>query len=132
MPRRINALCDRLLLSGYLAGKTDFTREDAESVASEIEDEVFVRIPAKPRAAEALEEHFGDIPDLPADAVTSLNLDEKSIDEASTLLSALHADQLGSRLRRLERSLLRLERINSATLVLLQRLVQTAQARSGE
>lgn len=129
VPRRINALCDRLLLSGYLAGKSDFTREDAESVASEIEDEVFVRVPAKPQAAEGVEERFGDIPDLPSDAVASLNLDDKSIDEASTLLSALHADQLGSRLRRLERSLLRLERINSATLVLLQRLVQTSQSR---
>ncbi|MBK6402402.1 MAG: AAA family ATPase [Rhodocyclaceae bacterium] len=128
VPRRINALCDRLLLSGYLAGKTAFTREDADSVAAEIEDEVFARSAVKPRAVEVEEPRFGDIPDLPADAVASLSLDDKSINEASTLLSALHADQLGSRLRRLERSLLRLERINSATLVLLQKLVQNAQA----
>jgi putative secretion ATPase (PEP-CTERM system associated) len=135
VPRRINALCDRLLLSGYLVGKSAFTREDVDSMAAEIEDEVFAKSVVKPNVAEVADANgaagarFGDIPDLPTDALAKLNFDDKSIDEASTLLSALHADQLGSRLRRLERSLLRLERINSATLVLLQKLVQTAQTR---
>ena len=72
--------------------------------------------------------------DLSGDEIIStLGGDERAVAETSALLSALHSDQLGSRLRRLERSLLRLERINSATLVLLQRLVQAAQAKqSGE
>ena len=39
VPRRINAVCDRILLSGYLAGKREFTREDVEMVAREMHDE---------------------------------------------------------------------------------------------
>src|SRR5512135_3132078 len=41
IPRRINAICDRLLLSGYLAGKRVFARDDAEAVAREIREETF-------------------------------------------------------------------------------------------
>jgi putative secretion ATPase (PEP-CTERM system associated) len=131
VPRRINALCDRLLLSGYLVGKPDFGREEVDRVAHEIEDEVFARTARRKAAASAGALKVADIPELSPDAIASgLHLDEKSVEEASALLSALHADQLGTRLRRLERSLLRLERINSATLVLLQKLVQTAQAKS--
>lgn len=129
VPRRINSLCDRLLLAGYLGAKTAFTRDDVEAVAHEIEDEVFVKTASQKRLAGAADATIDDIPDTPPDSTLTLGGDEKMMEEASALLSALHADQLGTRLRRLERSLLRLERINSATLVLLQRLVQTAQAR---
>jgi type II secretory pathway predicted ATPase ExeA len=33
IPRRINAVCDRMLLSGYLAGTREFKRDDVEMVA---------------------------------------------------------------------------------------------------
>jgi general secretion pathway protein A len=128
VPRRINSVCDRLLLAGFLSGKRAFTSEDVKEVAHEIEDEVFgtsARRKSSPSGGEAMDI---EVPDMSAQAISSrMDLDEKMVDEATTLLSALHADQLGSRLRRLERSLLRLERINSATLVLLQRLVKAAQ-----
>src|SRR5580765_8064949 len=39
IPRRINAVCDRILLSGYLAGKREFTRDDVDMVAGELQDE---------------------------------------------------------------------------------------------
>jgi UDP-N-acetylglucosamine 2-epimerase len=39
IPRRINAVCDRMLLSGYLAGQREFTREDVDMVAREMHDE---------------------------------------------------------------------------------------------
>ena len=43
IPRRINALCDRLLLSGFLAGsKSVSTRGDVEEVVREIREEAFV------------------------------------------------------------------------------------------
>lgn len=128
VPRRINTLCDRLLLSGFLGGRREFKAEDVGEVAREIEEEVFAgSTRSKARSVVASDvEGSGSL----AEAISGqMDLDEKIVDEASTLLSALHADQLGSRLRRLERSLLRLERINSATLVLLQRMVQTAQAK---
>jgi general secretion pathway protein A len=132
VPRRINALCDRVLLAGFLAGKTSFVHDDVEAVAREIEDEVSAASPWKPELTRGAGMMEGL--DLSGDEIIStLGGDERAVAETSALLSALHSDQLGSRLRRLERSLLRLERINSATLVLLQRLVQAAQAKqSGE
>jgi general secretion pathway protein A len=39
VPRRINAHCDRLLLAGFLSGKSEFTRADVEEVAKEIREE---------------------------------------------------------------------------------------------
>lgn len=134
VPRRINALCDRLLLSGYLAGKTEFKREDVETIAREIEDEVFTRTVGQNAAGAVRPRQLDEARDIApddaiGDVIGDLKLDDKSVEEAGALLSALHADQLGTRLRRLERSLLRLERINSATLVLLQKLVQAAQAK---
>ena len=55
-----------------------------------------------------------------------LELEPQDADEASSLIASLNADQLGERLLRMERSLLRLERINSATLTLLNQLVLAA------
>jgi putative secretion ATPase (PEP-CTERM system associated) len=128
VPRRINSLCDRLLLAGFLSGKREFNGEDVKEVAHEIEEEVMatsVRKRPRQHGTDVLEI---EVSNMSAEAIASrMDIDEKMVDEASTLLSALHADQLGSRIRRLERSLLRLERINSATLVLLQRLVKAAQ-----
>ena len=39
IPRRINSLCDRLLLMGYLSERKDFGVKDVEEVAREIHDE---------------------------------------------------------------------------------------------
>jgi putative secretion ATPase (PEP-CTERM system associated) len=40
IPRKINLLCDRLLLSGFLAEKHEFHADDVEAVMSEIRDEL--------------------------------------------------------------------------------------------
>lgn len=40
IPRRINTLCDRLLLSGFLAGKEGFDAHDVEEVTQEIREEM--------------------------------------------------------------------------------------------
>lgn len=42
MPRRINTLCDRLMLSGFLAGKAGFGRADVEEVTKELTEETGV------------------------------------------------------------------------------------------
>jgi hypothetical protein len=39
VPRRINTLCDRIMLSGFLAGKADFSRPDVAEVTKELEEE---------------------------------------------------------------------------------------------
>ena len=40
-PRRINTLCDRLLLSGFLNDSHEFTAMDVETVANELSEETF-------------------------------------------------------------------------------------------
>jgi putative secretion ATPase (PEP-CTERM system associated) len=46
VPRKINTLCNRLLLAGYLGEKHRIARADAEAVAGEIRDEAGVDVPA--------------------------------------------------------------------------------------
>jgi hypothetical protein len=40
VPRRINTLCDRLLLAGYLGAKDGFSSDDVQEVAAEIMAEI--------------------------------------------------------------------------------------------
>jgi putative secretion ATPase (PEP-CTERM system associated) len=105
IPRRINALCDRLLLLGYLAGTTRLTVSDIEQVIGEL-------------ASEAA---------LPGSTPVSLSgdLHLSSGEPITQEVSRLIAMQHGDRLQRLEHSLLRLEHINLQTLALLQRLLES-------
>lgn len=101
IPRRINVLCDRLLLMGFLAGRSSFGAADVEEVAAEFAQES--QLAAAPAAP---------LDGLPGAGSGSL----------STQLAGLIAEQHGDRLQRLERSMLRLERIGLQTLAALQRL----------
>lgn len=127
IPRRINTLCDRLLLSGFLGGKNLFSSADVEEVAREIYEETLA--PASKFAPFAgVDPASVPSPGSPADdADLALpTLDDQASEEALQLISRLNAGHIGERLLRLERSLLRLERINTATLSLLQQLLATA------
>jgi hypothetical protein len=110
IPRRINTTCDRLLLSGYLAGKHVVTREDVQQAAGEIRDEIRGRSPA---ASESLGganapplRNTAEIIDFrPADIDPSdLQVDADTASKASSLLASLHAGELEERLARLERT----------------------------
>jgi general secretion pathway protein A len=126
IPRRINAICDRLLLSGFLAGRTHLTAADANEVVREFEQENVV-----PQRAAAAAAPVGGEPSMPgglAGAVLDLDLSATGIapaeaDQMSKQLAQLTADQRGDQLQRLERGLLRLERTNVQVLALLQQLV---------
>ena len=97
-----------MLLSGYLAGKREFTRDDVEMVAREMHDET-VDVRTVRRAAEA--------PPRPAvpgaerrqrrrrrrDPARRLQIDAKSADEASRLLAKMQTDPIEERLTRVER-----------------------------
>jgi putative secretion ATPase (PEP-CTERM system associated) len=110
IPRRINAVCDRLLLSGYLAGQREFTRNDVEMVAREMHDETVDTPPAasgEPTpATDAV--RIADPVKLaasrrqPGDA-SRLQFEAKSVDEASRLLAKIQSDPIDERLTRLER-----------------------------
>jgi putative secretion ATPase (PEP-CTERM system associated) len=124
VPRRINAVCDRILLSGYLAGKREFTRDDVEMVAGEIQDET-----AGAESASALEappvagaDKTGAKRLQPIDP-SRLQLDSKSADEASRLLAKMQLDPLDERLTRLERR-------SDTIIALLQQLLDAVRPQS--
>lgn len=126
VPRRINAVCDRLLLAGFLAGRAHLTVADVEEVVSELQQENAV--PNSPAVSPVMRAGEPVMPGGVAGAVLDVDLTRLKVrpDEAESMssqLESLAADQRGDQLQRLERSLLRLERINIQTLSLLQKLV---------
>ncbi len=120
IPRRINSVCDRLLLFGFLSGKKEFDEADVEEVAREIHEETMggntqVGISYSP----------ANSPYQPGSPQAAGDVDLSG--SPSAVLAGLNAHQFGERLARLERSLLQLEKINSTTLSLLQQLVAGGQ-----
>lgn len=129
IPRRINSLCDRVLLAGFLGGKKAFLRPDVADVAREIFEET------RPSPLPSVQQDGAGVPSstvVPLQAGTDmsrLDLDSETADAASRLIAGLSATQLAARLTRIERSILRLEENNAATLQLLQQLVDAVRAK---
>jgi len=127
IPRRINAVCDRLLLAGFLSGRTLLTAEDVAEVVREFQQENAVT--ARPASTPALAgggelSAPGGLGGVELDLdLSQLKLGTAEAEGMSKQIAALTADQRGDQLQRLERSLLRLERINVQTLNMLQKLV---------
>lgn len=115
IPRRINSICDRLLLSGYLAGKKKFDAAEVEEVASEIHEET---LGGNTQVLNMVSSQAASSPFMDGQGMA-----EGTFANPANVLASLSAEQLGERLARMERSLLQLEKINSATLQLLQNLV---------
>ncbi|HLO94109.1 MAG TPA: ATPase, partial [Burkholderiaceae bacterium] len=133
IPRRINSLCDRLLLLGFMAGRTQLTQADVEEVVKDFRDEA--AIPDSAHAALATSPasvpaaHLGQV-GLDID-VGQFNLPASTGQGMSAQILNLAQEHHTDRLQRLERSLMRLERINLQTLALLQKLVDAASSREG-
>ena len=136
IPRRINSVCDRLLLLGFLGNKIKLNAEDVAEVVREInqESEVpgravvagAVGVPGGAAAGHSVAAVAAATTTVTADLALDLNrikLDPADAEAMSKQIAALAADQRGDQLQRLERSLLRLERINLQTLATLQKLV---------
>jgi general secretion pathway protein A len=131
IPRRINSMCDRLLLLGFLGGRTHLTGDDVAEVVREFAQEASV--PARPAAASAQDgdtQMVATAAELDVD-LSKLKLEVGEAEAMSKQLAQLTADQRGDQLQRLERSLLRLERINVQTLSLLQKLVNAVKKGEG-
>ncbi|MFN5047078.1 XrtA/PEP-CTERM system-associated ATPase [Roseateles sp.] len=116
IPRRINSLCDRLLLLGFMSGKTHLGKEDVEEVLRDIAQES--QVPAQSGGL-ALAAH----PTLDLDLSRLALGTEQAAGLAQEIATLSQEQQLGQ-MQRLENSLARLERINLQTLALLQRLVE--------
>ena len=125
IPRRINMICDRLLLLGFLGQKEAFTLDDVNEVVNEMQQESRAPVAKMPKHPVWKEPGCADLTNHDADPV---DLAELQITPGLALSIASQIDGLGveqydGRMRRMERSVLRLERINLEILVMLQKLV---------
>ena len=139
IPRRINTVCDRLLLLGFLSEKSNFALDDVNEVVSEIREEAGVS-GFGPSASMPLQEDGqsqGSARKVQLNGVdgvdlSSLDLDLSMLDGIAQKIERLGAEQYGDRLQRLERSLLRLERRNLEILAILHKLVTAAKTPSNQ
>ena len=137
IPRRINSLCDRLLLSGFLAGKKEFGLAEVEEVAKELNEETlapvafFNRIASESSIADSGTSRITDSCILDIN-LSKLELDASTAEEATRVISELKNGINEQRLVRLERSMIRIERSSAATLTLLQQLVNAVRSRTSE
>ncbi len=138
IPRRINSVCDRLLLSGYLNDKREFNAADVEEVAREILEETQGSGPSQTRSDRAVQEELlapnVDVDDIVAklpQVTQKYSRGRKSqlpqgqglnAADLNQLLSGLNAGQFNDRLARLEKSLHQIEVINATTLALLHKI----------
>ncbi|MFG6457957.1 XrtA/PEP-CTERM system-associated ATPase [Roseateles sp. BYS96W] len=129
IPRRINRLCDRLLLLGFMQGRSHLTLADVKEVLRDIAQESETPQPSEANPLDGAASRPADSRPAPLDVslgpldLARLKLGVADVDGLSADLAALSADHNADRLQRLERSMMRLERINLQTLTLLQRLI---------
>jgi general secretion pathway protein A len=126
IPRRINALCDRLLLLGFLSELTLFTPKEVEEVAAELNDKPFGLGEAGLMAPAAIDDSIAQVLDASLDELGALSLDEGTAESLRRTISDAKMRRDEELLIRIERSLLRIERGQSLILNLLQRLVNAA------
>ena len=124
IPRRINSVCDRLLLLGFLGDKEQLTLEDVNEVVSEIKEEGS----GGGRNTSTRGHLDGSSQFGSSDALVDIDLAKLQgknafADGFSSQLANLSAEQQGDRLQRLERSMLRLERVNLEILSVMQKFV---------
>ncbi|MDR3299066.1 MAG: XrtA-associated ATPase [Candidatus Accumulibacter sp.] len=131
IPRRINSLCDRILLAGFLGGKSKFKVADVEGVAREIDEETSAPgvtpqdppgVSAQPRGSRQTETRLMDL------SLAQIELDTQAAEQALQVIGELKQGFNEQRFLRLERSMIRIERSVAATLNLLQQLVNSIRA----
>jgi len=126
VPRRINSVCDRLLLGGFLTQKYVFKAEDVHEAAREIQGETRFQSgkPLKSRvhgvdraaALDGPDLGLGDLDDV------KLELDPQTAERVTALVSRLQASDYEERLERLERT-------SASTLLALKHLLNAVRAR---
>ena len=128
IPRRINTICDRLLLAGYLSQSHVINTAHVKEAAREIQEETRGSSPAPPQSetpengvnqphgGETLQFKMSDI-DL-----SQLQIDPDTTSKACSLFATLQGQELEERLARLERT-------NTATMAVLRHLLNAVRAR---
>jgi putative secretion ATPase (PEP-CTERM system associated) len=126
VPRRINTLCNRLMLSGYLGEKQAFSAADVQLVAEEIKEELgpdpgLSTVPAVQHPMPGVHAESGDgfprVPDASEIDPDNLPLDGDNAAQLRQIVSSNVVAGLEQRLARVEKTL-------HATLNLLHRLTR--------
>jgi putative secretion ATPase (PEP-CTERM system associated) len=138
IPRRINLLCDRVLLSGFLADKRVFSAETVKEIAEEIINETLVPASLKRRLSDSGAQAIAN---APASGVVDVDFTRhmNAIASTATALkgaSQSNGDSFGGKLEHvenavheLETTLSRIERGNKATLDLFRGFVDWVRSR---
>jgi putative secretion ATPase (PEP-CTERM system associated) len=125
IPRRINFVCDRLLLYGFLSEKTQFELNDVHEIVREMHEESPVA-PQRPGQDCLATEDVG------VEEFSPLTLETDLAEALRYKIDSLGFEQSDARLRRLEGSVLRLERINLEILSMLKKMFTVAGSQSRE
>lgn len=127
IPRRINTLMDRVLLQGFLSDRTHIDLELVNEIIHEVQSEM--QVPPKGLHPWDLSlRPAGDrtVNDAPIDAepmLEALEFDAELADSVASHLTQMTTEQLRAHLLRIERSVLRQERVSLEILMNLQKLV---------
>jgi putative secretion ATPase (PEP-CTERM system associated) len=127
IPRRINLICDRLLLLGFLSEKDAFGFDEVNEVVTELQEESASPAPSGPPTKSDWVD--SGMQDLSALGELDIDLDKLHVPPRlggaiSSQINGLATEQYDHRLRRIEHSVLRLERVNVEVLSMLQKLVK--------
>jgi general secretion pathway protein A len=141
VPRRINCICDRLLLSGFLANKRSFSKDDVTEIAEEFKDET--RAPKQATRKRRVSDKSEKVANSKASKTIDIDLSQEEYDltlpDEATVITHAKAGSVEEQLVhieqgliRLETTMLRLERSNTATLSLFKSLLEWAKNRESE
>jgi putative secretion ATPase (PEP-CTERM system associated) len=119
IPRRINFVCDRLMLHGFLKEITKLEIDDVREIVKEIEEETPPIKVLSHRVPEALV-------DMTTDDFSKLAFEEGLSSALGSQIDRLGFEQYDARMRRLEGSVLRLERINLEILSMMKKIIPVA------
>lgn len=137
IPRRINSVCDRLLWYGYLADKKIFTDSDVEEVAAEMNDEARMSSATnRRRKADTIAVNDVAFPAKENSDLVHVQPVHDTAKDAFGVMSSLGHDSLGEQLlqieqgmRRLDATMLRIERSNLVSTALFRRLLDWVRTR---
>ena len=137
IPRRINAVCDRLFWYGYLSDKKTFTAADIDEISSEMTDESRTTNAATGHLNKAaITLNFDDPSKLTNGEFLHLSPEYRPLEDAyprTTMLnSEAFVDQLKhieQGMRRLDATMLRIERSNLVSTALFRRLLDWVKTR---
>jgi hypothetical protein len=113
------------LLYGFLSGKTQFELEDVHEIVREMHEESAIASKQPPQENLAIE-RAGEVD------FSTLSLDSDLAGALRHKIDSLGFEQSDARLRRLEGSVLRLERINLEILSMLKKMFTVADSQSRE